>query len=156
MLGQVLDRYRLVERLGEGEAGELFKGQHPTLDQCRAVKVLPRRLSQDPEQVARLVREARRCAVLNHPNIVRLEHLGEQEGRYYVVTDYVPGHSLRELIDAHGPLPAERAIRVARQICAALAYAHEQGIVHGDIKPSSILVGQDDHAMLADFGACWR
>lgn len=152
MVGQTLDRYSLVEKLGSGGMGDVYKGYHASLDQYRAIKVLPPYFSGNPELVERFYREARRCAALHHPNIVRLEHVGEQDGLYYMVMDYVPRGSLRQLIDEHGPLPADRALRIAAQVCRALAHAHAHGLVHRDVKPSNILLGEDDQAYLTDFG----
>lgn len=152
MVGQTLDRYSLVEKLGSGGMGDVFKGYHPSLDQYRAVKILPPYLSGNPELVERFFREARRCAALHHPNIVRLEHVGEQDGLYYMVMDYVPGGSLRQLIDSGGPVPIQRGLHIAAQVCRALAHAHAHGVVHRDVKPSNILIGADDQVFLTDFG----
>ena len=152
MLGQVIDRYTLVEKLGSGGMGEVFKGHHASLDQYRAVKVLPPHLSHHPELVERFRREARRGAALVHPNIVRLEHVGEQDGLHYLVMDYVPGRSLRQLIDEHGPLSPERAARIVIEICRALGHAHAHGVIHRDVKPSNILVEEGGQALLTDFG----
>ena len=152
MLGRVIDRYTLVEKLGSGGMGEVYKGHHASLDQYRAVKILPPHLSQHPELVERFLREAKRGAALVHPNIVRLEHVGEQDGLHYLVMDYVPGRSLRQLIDEHGPLSPERAARILLQVCRALTYAHAAGVVHRDVKPSNILVEETGRAVLTDFG----
>jgi hypothetical protein len=152
MIGQTIDRYTLVEKLGSGGMGDVFKGHHASLDQYRAIKVLPPYLSRNRELVERFLREARRCASLSHPNIVRLEHVGEQDGLYYMVMDYVPGPSLREVIDEEGPLAPERGVRIAVQVCRALAHAHESGVIHRDVKPSNILVRGDGQTVLTDFG----
>jgi hypothetical protein len=152
MLGQVIDRYTLVEKLGSGGMGEVFKGHHASLDQYRAVKVLPLHLSQNPELVERFRREAKRGAALSHPNIVRLEHVGEQDGLHYLVMDYVSGRSLRQLIDEQGPLAPERAARIALDLCGALGHAHAHGVIHRDVKPSNILVEESGRALLTDFG----
>jgi serine/threonine protein kinase len=152
MLGQVIDRYTLVERLGSGGMGAVFKGHHTSLDQYRAVKVLPPHFTDNPELVARFLREAKRGAALCHPNIVRLEHVGQQDGLYFLVMDYVPGRSLRQLLDDDGPLPIDRLLPIARQVCDALAHAHAQGVVHRDVKPSNILIEEGGRAVLADFG----
>jgi serine/threonine protein kinase len=152
MLGQVIDRYTLVEKLGSGGMGEVYKGHHAALDTYRAVKILPPHLSRNPELVERFLREAKRGAALLHPNIVRLEHLGEQDGLHYLVMDYITGRSLRQLIEDHGPLTAERAVRILVQVCRALTYAHQAGVVHRDVKPSNILVEESGRAVLTDFG----
>lgn len=152
MLGQVIDRYTLVEKLGSGGMGEVYKGHHATLDHYRAVKVLPPHLSQNPELVERFLREAKRGAALNHPNIVRLEHVGQKDGFHYLVMDYIPGRNLRQLIDDYGPLSPELAVRILVQICRALAYAHQAGVIHRDVKPSNILVDESGRAVLSDFG----
>jgi serine/threonine protein kinase/transposase-like protein len=152
MIGTTIDRYVLVEKIGSGGMGDVYKGHHPSLDQYRAIKVLPPHLAQNEELVERFLREARRCAALQHPNIVRLEHVGEQDGIYFMVMDYVEGTSLRQLIDDQTALPVSRGIRIAEQVCRALSYAHEQGLIHRDVKPSNILVDKEDQAVLTDFG----
>jgi hypothetical protein len=152
MVGQTIDRYTLVEKLGSGGMGDVFKAHHVSLDQYRAVKVLPPHLSRNPELVERFMREARRCAALQHPNIVRLEHVGEQEGLHYLVMDYVPGRSLRQVVDDDGPLAVGRALHYAAQVCRALEHAHENGVLHRDVKPSNILIDRDGRAVLTDFG----
>lgn len=152
MLGQVIDRYMLVERLGSGGMGDVFKGHHASLDQYRAVKVLPPHLSRNPALLERFLREARRGAQLSHPNIVRLEHVGEQDGLHYLVMDYVAGPSLRQVIDEQGALPPKRAGHLALQVCRALGYAHAHGVIHRDVKPSNLLLAEDGQALLTDFG----
>lgn len=155
MVGRTIDRYTLVEKLGAGGMGDVYKGHHTSLDQYRAIKVLPDHLSRNPELVERFLREARRHAGLNHPNIVRVEHVGEQDGDYYMVMDFVPGKSLRQLIDDQGPLPVERSLEIALQVCLALAHAHDRGVIHRDVKPSNILVAPERwgvHGVLTDFG----
>lgn len=152
MLGQVIDRYTLVEKLGSGGMGDVFKGHHASLDQYRAVKVLPPHLSRNPGLVERFLREAKRGAALSHPNIVRLEHVGQQDGLHYLVMDYVPGHSLRQIIDEQGALAPERAARIVLDVCRALGYAHAQGVIHRDVKPSNLLVEESGRTLLTDFG----
>lgn len=155
MVGRTIDRYTLVEKLGAGGMGDVYKGHHTSLDQYRAIKVLPAHLSRNPELVERFMREARHYAGLSHPNIVRVEHVGDQDGDYFMVMDYVQGHSLREIIDDRGPLPVERGISIALQVCEALAHAHERGVIHRDVKPSNVLIAPEragERAVLTDFG----
>ena len=152
MIGETIDRYLLLEKIGSGGMGEVYKARHTSLEQYRAIKVLPAYLSMNKELVERFFREARRCAALNHPNIVRLEHVGEQNGVYYMVMDYVEGKSLRQVIDEQAPLAPLRAMEIGREVCRALEYAHAQGVIHRDIKPSNILISPDGRPVLTDFG----
>ncbi len=155
MVGRTIDRYTLVEKLGAGGMGDVYKGHHTSLDQYRAIKVLPAHLSRNPELVERFMREARRYAGLSHPNIVRVEHVGDQDGTLFMVLDYVPGESLRGIIDDRGAVPLDRGISIAVQVCEALAHAHERGIIHRDVKPSNVLIAAErgsDRVVLTDFG----
>nr|WP_297805987.1 serine/threonine-protein kinase [Tepidiforma sp.] len=147
-------RYRLERLLGTGGMAEVWLAEDLRLGRWVALKALHASLTEaiDPEAVAAFEREARVVARLQHPSIVAVYDAGEHEGQRYIVTEYVHGYTLRQLIATQGRLTEQEALRLGRQVAAALAYAHEQGIVHGDVKPENILVNEHGAAKLADFG----
>lgn len=133
---------------------EVWLAEDLRLGRWVALKVLHDSLTGgfDPEAVAAFEREARVVARLQHPNVVSVFDAGEFDGRRYIVTEYVHGYTLRQLIETHGRLPEAEVVRLGRQVAAALAYAHRQGVVHGDVKPENILVNETGIAKLTDFG----
>ena len=137
--------------------GEVYLAEHQLLKRPCAVKLIrPDRVT-DPTALARFEREVRLTATLSHPNTVEIYDYGRTEdGTYYYVMEYLPGLSLAELVDRHGPLPPGRAVYLLRQVCQALREAHAAGLIHRDIKPSNIFAarrgGMDDVAKLLDFG----
>lgn len=148
--GQMLSRYRLLAKIGEGGMGVVWRALDTSLDREVALKLLPDELSQDAERLARLGSEARIVAALNHPNIVTLHSIEEAEGRRFLTLELVPGRPLAELIPSRGfALP--EFTRIARAVVEALAAAHRRGITHRDIKPRNIMVGKDSIKVL-DFG----
>jgi serine/threonine-protein kinase len=138
----------LEEEIGRGGMGRVFRARHVRLDRAVAVKFLAEETANSPEVQARFAREARALALLDHPNIVRVHDFGEEEGERFLVMELVEGRPLSELL----PLPPVEAVRVARQVCEALAYAHARGVVHRDIKPSNILVEASGRVKVLDFG----
>src|SRR5262245_25324355 len=150
-----LGRYRIDAKLGEGAMGVVWQARDPQLGRDVALKVLPDALVTDPEARARLLREARAAAALNHPNILTVYDVGEAGGHVYISTEYVPGRPLSEAIGSSG-LPVAEAVRLGVQISAALALAHERGIVHRDVKPSNVLVTPAGDAKVLDFGIATR
>ena len=145
--------YENLELIGRGGMADVYKSIHPTLDIPVAIKILPERLSIENEFRRRFAREALVVSKLQHPNIVRIFDSGEQDKRYYMVMEYLPGKDLDHLIRNNGKLPLARALPLIQQIASALDYAHSQGFVHRDIKPSNVLL--DSHgtrAVLTDFG----
>jgi outer membrane protein assembly factor BamB/predicted Ser/Thr protein kinase len=146
-----LGRYEVIAALGRGGMGVVYRAHDPALDRPIALKLLAPELARQPALVGRLRREAISAARLHHPNIAILYEFGEADGAPFLAMEYVPGVSLRQLLEA-GPLPPERALHVLAQIAEALDYAHGMGVVHRDVKPSNILVDDDDHAVLIDFG----
>jgi outer membrane protein assembly factor BamB/predicted Ser/Thr protein kinase len=146
-----IGRYELIDEIGRGGMGVVYRAYDAALDRTVALKLLAPELASQPGFVARLRREAISAARLRHPHITLLYEFGQAESTAFLAMEYMPGCSLRQLLEA-GPLPLERALAILEQIGQALDYAHRMGIVHRDVKPSNILVGQDDHAMLIDFG----
>jgi serine/threonine-protein kinase len=148
----IAGRYELGERLGSGGMATVYLAEDRTLDRQVAVKVLDERYASDPSFVERFRREASAAAGLGHPNIVAVYDRGEAEGTYYIVMEYIDGPDLKEVIRARAPLPPEEAVGYARQILAALEAAHRRGIVHRDIKPQNVMVGEDGRLKVTDFG----
>lgn len=146
-----LGPYRIVDSLGRGGMGQVFKGEHTVLGRVVAVKVLPRHKS-SPEAVANFMREMRAQAKLDHENLVRALDAGEDGSVYYLVTEYVSGTDLRKLIRRRGPLRMHAAAAIVVQAAAGLQHAHERGLVHRDVKPGNIMVSQDGQAKLLDLG----
>jgi len=145
-------RYRIVGRLGQGGMARVFLAQDESLHRQVAVKVLADRHSDDPHFIERFQREARAAARLNHPNIVQVYDQSQTAGMSYIVQEYVEGETLKDLIRRESPLDPRRAITIALQILAALRVAHQQGVIHRDVKPQNILVQPDGKIKVADFG----
>ena len=150
MPGQALLHYRLVEKIGAGGMGEVWRAVDARLGREVAVKLLPERLASDPSALARFEREARAAAALSHPNILALYDVGQVEGVFYVVTELLRGRTLRALL-ADGALAPRIAIEHALQISQGLAAAHARGLVHRDLKPENVFVTHDGHVNILDF-----
>ncbi|GIW06193.1 MAG: hypothetical protein KatS3mg060_0998 [Dehalococcoidia bacterium] len=149
--GSRLGQYTIIEQIGQGGMATIFRARQETLGRDVAIKVLPAYLAGDPEYLARFRREANAIAQLQHPNILPVFDFGEQDGLTYIVMLLAPsGQTLRERLGA--PVPLGTALQVMNQVGSALQYAHEQGIVHRDVKPSNVLMGERDWALLSDFG----
>ena len=138
-LGHLRD-YKLLEFLGEGGMGAVYKALQTRLEKIVALKVLPAERMQKKDAVARFQREMKAVGKLSHPNIVQATDAGEHEGTHFLVMEYVDGSDLQKLVKQHGPLPAEQACEIIRQAAEGLQYAHEHGLIHRDIKPSNIMV----------------
>ena len=152
-----LGQYRLRQRIGAGGMGEVYLAEHQLLKRPCAVKLIRPGDATDPRALERFEREVRLTAMLSHPNTVEIYDYGRAEdGTYYYVMEYLPGLSLAELVERHGPLPPGRVVYLLRQVCQALREAHAAGLIHRDIKPSNIFAarrgGMDDVAKLLDFG----
>ena len=141
----------IVEMVGQGGMGVVYKAVQKSLGRTVALKVLSPQLSTDPEFVQRFSREAKALAQLNHPNIVGIHDSGIHDGVPYLVMEYVEGKSLRQLLTAK-ELSASQALEFVPQICDALYYAHAKGVVHRDIKPENILVDAAGRVKIADYG----
>src|ERR1700737_501049 len=149
--GTPFGRYRLVELLGRGGMGEVWRAHDTVIDRVVALKVLPPNFADDQVFQERFRREARAAAGLDEPHVVPIHDFGEIEGRLYVTMRLIQGHDLQALLDS-GPLEPARAVGIIEQIASALDAAHRIGLVHRDVKPSNILVAEDDFAYLIDFG----
>jgi len=152
MTGEVIaGRYDLEERVGSGGMSTVYRAHDAMLERKVALKILHQRFGDDEEYVERFRREARAVAQLAHPNIVTVIDRGEEAGRQFIVFEYVDGDDLKQFIDKAGPLPIDQVVELGREIAAALAFAHERGIVHRDVKPQNVLLS-DGRAKVTDFG----
>jgi serine/threonine-protein kinase len=145
-------RYRIVRKLGTGGMANVYLAEDEVLGRRVAIKILNDRHAGDDQFVERFRREAKNAASLSHPNIVSIYDRGEAEGTYYIAMEFLDGRSLKELIVARGPAPVNVAIDYARQILAAIRFAHRHGIVHRDIKPHNVLVDAEGRLKVTDFG----
>ena len=155
MDGGRLAHYRIISRLGAGGMGEVYRARDEQLDRDVAVKVLPASSFDDPTARARLVREARAAAALNHPNICTVYEVGEADGQAYIAMELVEGRTLSTMLHA-GPLPAEHVVHYGRQLADALTHAHERGIIHRDLKSNNVIVTPDRRVKVLDFGLAKR
>jgi formylglycine-generating enzyme required for sulfatase activity/tRNA A-37 threonylcarbamoyl transferase component Bud32 len=145
-----IGRYQVIRLLGEGAFGKVFEAHDPQLDRKVAIKVA-KQLSQK-SQIVRFLREARAAAQLRHPNIIPVYEYGRVGQEHIIVYEFVPGETLRALMARHKPLPLEETTRIIRQIAEGLDYAHQQGIIHRDMKPENVLIDQQGRPHIADFG----
>ncbi|MFB3099778.1 MAG: protein kinase, partial [Acidimicrobiia bacterium] len=151
MVGKTLGHYEILEPLGKGGMGEVYRARDTKLKREVAIKVLPEELSADPDRLARLEREAHLLAALNHPNIATIHSLEQHEDTRFLVLELVKGESLEQRL-AKGPLPPEAALDLCKQIAEALEAAHGEGIIHRDLKPANILITPQGRAKVLDFG----
>jgi serine/threonine-protein kinase len=149
--GQSLSHYRLVEKIGEGGMGMVWKAVDTRLARDVAIKVLPDAFARDAERLARFEKEAKLLASLNHPNIAAIHGLEEAEGVRFLALELVPGESLANRL-ARGPLPVEEALVICRQVAEALESAHESGVIHRDLKPANIMIAPGGKVKVLDFG----
>ncbi len=142
---------QILDLVGQGGMGAVYKARQQQLDRLVAVKILPAEVGHDPAFAERFTREARALARMNHPNIVTVYDFGQTDGFYYFVMEFIDGVTLRHLL-AEGKLAPREALAIVPQVCDALQYAHDQGVVHRDIKPENILMDKSGRAKIADFG----
>jgi len=150
LIGRTLGHYRIIEKIGEGGMGVVYRARDERLDRDVAIKVLPKHLAKDPKRRERFEREGRAVSSLNHPNICTLYDIGQHDGIDFIVMEYIEGETLASRLE-RGALPLERALQVGVQIADGLDKAHRRGIVHRDLKPGNIMLTKDG-AKLLDFG----
>jgi len=146
------DRYRIVALIGRGGMGEVYRAEDLKLDQDVALKFLPEKLVQDGAALARFHREVRIAREISHPNVCRVFDIGETNGVPFISMEYVDGEDLSTLLRRIGRLPQDRAIEIARQLCAGVAAAHDHGVLHRDLKPSNVMLDDRGKIRIMDFG----
>lgn len=144
--------FQILEKLGSGAMATVFKARQLSLDRIVAIKVLPRRMSENPEYVERFYKEGRAAARLNHPNIVQAIDVGESGGYHYFVMEYVKGKTVYDDLKDGGVYSEQEALEIIIQIAEALEHAHARGLIHRDVKPKNVMIAEDGVAKLADMG----
>ena len=152
LIGQIVGPYQITERLGRGGMAEVYKAFHKDLEVYRAVKFIRPELGTSEDFRARFLKEAQGVARLAHPNIIGIHDFGASGDRYYMVMELIEGRSLKDILKHDGQMSIDRAVALVKSIAGALAYAHDQGLIHRDIKPDNIMVDTRGRPVLMDFG----
>ena len=153
MIGEIIEKYEVLEKIGEGGMASVYLGRHTTLGRKVAIKVLHPHLASSAKNRTRFAREAHAIESLRHPNILRIfDYSGPESDRCFIVTEYIEGPTLREVLDQVGVVMAEPAALIARELCDAMQTAHNEGIVHRDLKPENVMINEAGAVKLMDFG----
>jgi eukaryotic-like serine/threonine-protein kinase len=151
MVGSTISHYKIIDKLGAGGMGEVYRAEDTNLSRHVAIKLLPDNFSSDPERMARFEREAKLLASLNHPNIAAIYGLEQGEGKRFIVMELVEGDTLAQKL-SKGPLPVEETLVLCSQIAEGLEAAHEKGVIHRDLKPANVMITKGDNIKILDFG----
>jgi len=149
--GKTLSHYKVIEKIGQGGMGEVYRAEDTSLKRDVAIKVLPEQFTKDPQRLARFEREAQLLASLNHPNIAAIHSFEHADEIHFLVLELVPGETLQERV-AKGPVPVDEALEVCRQIAEGVEAAHEKGVIHRDLKPANVKVTPEGKVKILDFG----